>query len=110
MTTPVTESKTLPLVQCQPWCVDQDGHPECIYLEDRWCGTESLEVALSLEPEVPAGEGTAPDGFSVSALRVPGEPIKFQLDHLAGGCIDLTAGEAAELVEAFQLLLGRIGE
>jgi hypothetical protein len=32
MTSTTTERKTLPLVQFQPWCVDQDGHPDAIFI------------------------------------------------------------------------------
>ncbi|MEP7194441.1 MAG: hypothetical protein ABI903_16470 [Actinomycetota bacterium] len=46
-----------PLVQCQPWCSEGDGHPNKWFTGDQWCHSEERAVSLRTEPKIDMGNG-----------------------------------------------------
>jgi hypothetical protein len=112
--------ETLPLVQCKPWCVDQDGHPDCDYVEDKVCTTAEQDVDLSMYPLVPnevrdeAGNWLpGPDHLRVYGLYSPVEPVQVRLNHDATASlpffdITLTPAEAKALLVALFDVVGQI--
>ena len=47
-----TEIRTLPPVDCAPWCVDHDGHPGATHQVDQWCGSDGQTVNVNYYPAV----------------------------------------------------------
>ena len=44
------DTKTLPAVECAPWCRDDDGHVSAWHQDDQACMGEQLDVTLTAEP------------------------------------------------------------
>lgn len=107
-------------IECQPWCLFGDGHGDAFARDDQRCYTDDLRVDMTLRPmleegRLVEGEGwvRGPDHVLVHASqlgheRQPRISIRQETD---GPFVELefTPGEARELIEAVQLVLGQIG-
>lgn len=106
------------LVECLPWCVDRNGHPDETYRDDQRCFGEELSVDLSLHREIPEARldertgnwHSAPDSVKVYAERTPDQDVQVHLQRGDGPEVRYTVGEAQQLVEALHLVLGQVGQ
>ena len=100
-------------VQCEPWCLDGDGHQRELYRHDQWCQGEIVKVIFGLEEHAPAIPVTAVDltepGISVYPRRhwhgLPYVTLNIYRehtnDHLAIDTdLKVTVAEARELAAA----------
>lgn len=122
MTTTITERKTLPPIQCQPWCVYQDGHAGEVHREDQNCYGDSLRVEMTRHKWVAEGHlradgtfGPSPDHVFVELLqngheREAAVVVRRECDDQPVIQWRFTPREALELSHALQLLLGQIGD
>jgi hypothetical protein len=119
VTTTLSESPAVSPPQCWPWCSWRGDHPA-----DDPCFSAECYVDLSLYPEIEdscdqgpeaaQAFGTGPDQIAVcgSSVTAGGDP-RVQIWHnvqpsLRYFQVDLTPGEAGQLIEALQLVLGQI--
>jgi hypothetical protein len=87
-------------------------HPDAEFAEDQRCFSPTLRVDLSEHPLVELVDGTTrPDRLQVTASQRPGQSPRIEVDALGERPSSvLTAGEAQQLMETLQLLLGQIGQ
>jgi len=96
-----TEIRTLPPVDCAPWCVDHDGHPGVTHQVDQWCGSDAQTVNVSYYPAVEQTDGSyIPERVTVFGMCRPSMQawVQVTLGDLEG--VQLTPDEARELAQA----------
>ncbi|MDP9093398.1 MAG: hypothetical protein M3N95_10795 [Actinomycetota bacterium] len=97
--------QTVPPVTCHPFCQYQDGHPDCVDDVDQVCYGVELKTDLSLEYP-------GPDYVTVFGARAHGiDNDEGPMVHLARNDLqgfDMTPGEARQVIEHLQLVLGQI--
>jgi hypothetical protein len=107
-------SHVVPLLECEPWCEDGDGHPTD-HPVDRRCLASVADVAMTLpEPYQERGGAWVLAMTGVHLRREPGEGFtRVLLNHMAGGkrgeevdqWIEFTADEAEHLTAALSSAL-----
>lgn len=100
---------TCPPVNCKPWCVEGDGHPNERLSSDQFCISEAREVVLHAWPKMEVNQ----DGDQIASqiavvlLAKVDEPMHVEvvLDDIAGHTanFNMTCEEAHDL--AIDLLL-----
>lgn len=101
----------LPLVECQPWCEDGNGHPDYFHKRDQACWSPSEYIGMQLEDPIVDDSGRSPQRIGVMARQRPDEvghvhvhldgiklsgPIPWPYNILDHG-LDLTPDEALHL-------------
>jgi hypothetical protein len=103
----------VPLVKCEPWCEDGDGHPTA-HPEDRRCFVSVADVAMTLPVPYKEGDAWMLASIDVHLRRDPGEGFtRVLLNHIAGGTrgaevdewLEFTVDEAERLMTALSSAL-----
>jgi hypothetical protein len=98
-----------PPVECKPWCVEGDGHPNEQLRADQFCISQAREVVLHAWPKVELNElgEQVPSQIAVVLTANIDEPMHIEvvLDDIAGHIanFNMTCEEAHDL--AIDLLL-----
>lgn len=106
-----TKIRTLPPVDCAPWCVDHDGHPGVTHQVDQWCGSDAQTVNVSYYPAVEQTDGSyIPERVTVFGMRRPSMQAWVQVTFGDLDLVQLTPDEARDLayalLEVTQLVAG----
>ena len=96
-----TEIRTLPPVDCAPWCVDHDGHPGATHQVDQWCGSDGQTVNVNYYPAVEQQDGShVPERVTVFGMRRPSMQAWVQVTLGDLDLVRLTPDEAREFAYA----------
>jgi len=92
----------LPPVECFPWCVDGDGHPDQLFTSDQACTTEEHNTAALLIPRMyPGGD---PEYVSVygTASAIGCEEATVRIGRSGLADMTLTPTEARKVAKALR--------
>lgn len=93
--------RTLPPVDCAPWCVDHDGHPGATHQVDQWCGSDGQTVNVNYYPAVEQQDGShVPERVTVFGMCRPSMQAWVQVTLGDLDLVRLTPDEACELAQA----------
>jgi len=102
MTISSTTSRTLPAVECAPWCSSGDGHPDEWHPRDQACLSDKPTVQLALMPLLEGG----PDDMGAYLLRERAAgSTTVELTHNDLPVASLTLDEAAAYAQAIVQLV-----